>query len=47
MSCPKWFQIISTGVATFADTIVRLYYEPIQGYCVGIYGEWADTFFAQ
>lgn len=46
-SCPKWFQIISTGVATFTDTIVRLHYEPVQGYGVGFYGDRADTLFAQ
>jgi hypothetical protein len=46
-SCPKWFQIISTGVATFTDTIVRLHYEPTQGYGVGFYGDRADTLFAQ
>ena len=46
-SCPKWFQIISTGVATFTDTIVRLHYEPAHGYGIGFYGERADTLFAQ
>ncbi len=46
-SCPKWFQFISTGVATFTDTIVRLHYDPVQGYGVGFYGERADTLFAQ
>lgn len=46
-SCPKWFQFISTGVATFTDTIVRLHYDPAQGYGVGFYGERADTLFAQ
>ena len=24
-SCPRWFQFISTGVATFTDTIARLH----------------------
>lgn len=46
-SCPKWFQIISTGVATFTDTIVRLHYDATHGYGVGFYGERADTLFAQ
>lgn len=46
-SCPKWFQIISTGVANYTDTIVRLHYDPTQGYGVGFYGERADTLFAQ
>lgn len=46
-SCPKWFQIISTGVATFTDTIVRLHYDAQQGYGVGFYGERADILFAQ
>lgn len=46
-SCPKWFQFISTGVATFTDTIVRLHYDPAQGYGVGFYGDRADTLFAQ
>jgi hypothetical protein len=46
-SCPKWFQIISTGVASFTDTIVRLHYDPVQGYGVGFYGDRSDTLFAQ
>jgi hypothetical protein len=46
-SCPKWFQIISTGVAIFTDTIVRLHYDPAQGYGVGFYGDRSDTLFAQ
>jgi hypothetical protein len=46
-SCPKWFQIIATGVAGFTDTIVRLHYDPAQGYGVGFYGDRADTLFAQ
>lgn len=46
-SCPKWFQFISTGVAGFTDTIVRLHYDPTQGYGVGFYGDRADTLFAQ
>ena len=46
-SCPKWFQIISTGVATFTDTIVRLHYDAALGYGVGFYGDRADTLFAQ
>ena len=46
-SCPKWFQIISTGVATFTDTIVRMHYDATQGYGVGFYGDRADTLFAQ
>ena len=46
-SCPKWFQIVSTGVATFTDTIVRLHYEASHGYGVGFYGDRADTLFAQ
>ncbi|MCX7139534.1 MAG: hypothetical protein NT123_00195 [Proteobacteria bacterium] len=46
-SCPKWFQIISTGVATFTDTIVRLHYDTTQGYGVGFYGDRADILFAQ
>ena len=46
-SCPRWFQIVSTGVATFTDTIVRLQYHPEQGYGVGFYGDRADTLFAQ
>ena len=46
-SCPKWFQVVSTGVATFTDTIVRLHYEATQGYGVGFYGDRADTLFAQ
>ncbi len=37
-SCPKWFQIISwfqivsTGVATFTDTIVRLHCDAALAY---------------
>jgi hypothetical protein len=31
-SCPRWFQFISTGVANFTDTIVRLHYDPALGY---------------
>ena len=46
-SCPRWFQIISTGVATFTDTIVRLHYDTAQGYGVGFQGDRADTLFAQ
>jgi hypothetical protein len=46
-SCPRWFQFISTGVANFTDTIVRLHYDPTHGYGVGFYGERADTLFAQ
>lgn len=46
-SCPKWFQIISTGVATFTDTIVRLHYDAVHGYGVGFYGARSDTLFAQ
>lgn len=46
-SCPKWFQIISTGVATFTDTIVRMHYDASLGYGVGFYGDRADTLFAQ
>jgi len=46
-SCPKWFQIVSTGVATFTDTIVRLHYDTTRGYGVGFYGDRADTLFAQ
>jgi hypothetical protein len=46
-SCPRWFQVISTGVAHFTDTIVRLHYDDVQGYGVGFYGERADTLFAQ
>lgn len=46
-SCPKWFQIISTGVAVFTDTIVRLHYDQVQGFGVGFYGDRADTLFAQ
>ena len=46
-SCPKWFQFISTGVAIFTDTIVRLHYDATQGYGVGFYGDRADTLFAQ
>ncbi|MCF8198001.1 MAG: DUF2786 domain-containing protein [Sulfuritalea sp.] len=46
-SCPRWFQFISTGVANFTDTIVRLHYDPAQGFGVGFYGERADTLFAQ
>ena len=46
-SCPRWFQFISTGVANFTDTIVRLHYDPALGYGVGFYGERADTLFAQ
>ena len=38
-SCPRWFQFISTGVANFTDTIVRLHYDPAQGYGVGFYGD--------
>lgn len=30
-SCPKWFQIISTGVAIFTDTIVRRHYDTKHG----------------
>ena len=46
-SCPRWFQIIATGVAHFTDTIVRMHYDDVQGYGVGFYGERADTLFAQ
>lgn len=46
-SCPKWFQIISTGVAYFTDTIVRLHYDETLGYGVGFYGERVDILFAQ
>ncbi len=46
-SCPKWFQIISTGVATFTDTIVRMHYDETHGYGVGFYGDRVDTLFAQ
>ena len=46
-SCPRWFQIISTGVATFSDTIVRLHYDAALGCGVGFYGDRADTLFAQ
>jgi Protein of unknown function (DUF2786) len=46
-SCPRWFQLISTGVATFTDTIVRLHYDATQGYGVGFYGDRVDTLFAQ
>lgn len=46
-SCPRWFQIVSTGVATFTDTIVRLHYDAVHGYGVGFYGERSDTLFAQ
>ena len=46
-SCPKWFQIISTGVATFTDTIVRMHYDSTLGYGVGFYGDRTDTLFAQ
>ena len=46
-SCPKWFQVISTGVANFTDTIVRLHYNAAHGYGVGFYGDRADTLFAQ
>lgn len=46
-SCPRWFQIISTGVANFTDTIVRMHYDAAQGYGVGFYGDRADTLFAQ
>lgn len=46
-SCPRWFQFISTGVATFTDTIARLHYDPALGYGVGFYGDRADTLFAQ
>jgi hypothetical protein len=46
-SCPRWFQFISTGVANFTDTIVRLHYDPALGYGVGFYGDRADTLFAQ
>lgn len=46
-SCPKWFQFISTGVATFTDTIVRMHYDSTLGYGVGFYGDRADTLFAQ
>ena len=46
-SCPRWFQVISTGVANFTDTIVRLHYDATQGYGVGFYGDRADTLFAQ
>ena len=46
-SCPRWFQIISTGVATFTDTMARLHYDATQGYGVGFYGDRADTLFAQ
>lgn len=45
--CPKWFQIVSTGVATFTDTIVRLHRDAARGCGVGFYGERADTLFAQ
>ncbi|MFZ4538542.1 hypothetical protein [Propionivibrio sp.] len=46
-SCPKWFQVVSTGVANFTDTIVRLHYDAAHGYGVGFYGDRADTLFAQ
>ena len=46
-SCPRWFQFVSTGVAYFTDTIVRLHYDPTHGYGVGFYGDRADTLFAQ
>jgi hypothetical protein len=46
-SCPKWFQFISTGVANFTDTIVRMHYDSTQGYGVGFYGDRADTLFAR
>ncbi len=46
-SCPRWFQFISTGVANFTDTIVRLHYDAAHGYGVGFYGDRADTLFAQ
>ena len=46
-ACPKWFQIISTGVANFTDTIVRLHYDAAHGYGVGFYGDRVDTLFAQ
>lgn len=46
-SCPKWFQIVCTGVANFTDTIVRLHYDAAHGYGVGFYGDRADTLFAQ
>jgi hypothetical protein len=46
-SCPKWFQVISTGVANFTDTIVRLHYDVAHGYGVGFSGDRVDTLFAQ
>ena len=46
-SCPRWFQYISTGVANFTDTIVRLHYDPALGYGVGFYGDRVDALFAQ
>lgn len=46
-SCPKWFLIISAGVATFTDTIVRLHYDTKHGYGVGFYSDRAATLFAQ
>jgi hypothetical protein len=46
-SCPKWFQIISAGVANFTDTIARLHYDATLGYGVGFYGDRTDTLFAQ
>jgi len=46
-SCPKWFQFLATGIATFTDTIVRMHYDPERGYGVGFYGDRADTLFAQ
>ena len=46
-SCPQWFQIVSTGVATFTDTIVRLHDDATHGCGVGFYGDRADTLFAQ
>jgi hypothetical protein len=46
-TCPKWFQIISTGVAYFTDTIARLHYDATLGVGVGFYGDHADTIFAQ
>lgn len=45
-SVPKWYQFISTGVATFTDTIVRLHYDRERGYGVGFYGERSDVMFA-
>lgn len=45
-SCPQWFNWLSTGVAHFTDTIVRLHHSVEQGYGVGYYGEVSDTLFA-